>query len=237
MRRFIAITALAIGLVFGCIQGALWQFDRYQVRHANNELIRKNVALPSINEGEITQLSQKEIAFRKVRLQGSFVPSKEILVRNRYHEGKYGFGVLTLFNSQSGKKYWVDRGWVIAGKDALTPPVVQPITDEEVEITAYARIENLESQVRGSVIALPGKAASQLQAWNSQQSISTEPIYLDLIRSSKESFTPTVPTLLPELSDGPHLAYSFQWVLFSFLVIFAWYLVAREDRKNQPAKL
>lgn len=237
MRRFIAITALAIGLVFGCIQGALWQFDRYQVRHANNELIRQNVALPSINEGEIAQLSQREIAFRKVRLQGSFVPSKEILVRNRYHEGKYGFGVLTLFNSQSGKKYWVDRGWVIAGKDALTPPVVQPITDEEVEITGYARIENLESQVRGSVIALPGKAASQLQAWNSQQSISTEPIYLDLIRSSRESFTPTVPTLLPELSDGPHLAYSFQWVLFSFLVIFAWYLVAREDRKNQPAKL
>ena len=237
MRRFIAVTALAIGLIFGCIQGALWQFDRYQVRHANNELVRKNVALPTINETELTQLSQKEIAFRKVTLQGSFVPSKEILVRNRYHEGKYGFGVLTLFVSQAGKNYWVDRGWVIAGKDALTPPVVQPVTDEEVEITAYARMENLESQVRGSVIALPGKAASQLQAWNSQQSISTEPVYLDLISASKESFTPTVPTLLPELSDGPHLAYSFQWVLFSFLVIFAWYLVIREDRKNQPAKL
>ena len=237
MRRFIAVTALAIGLIFGCIQGALWQFDRYQVRHANNELVRKNVALPTINETELTQLSQKEIAFRKVTLQGSFVPSKEILVRNRYHEGKYGFGVLTLFVSQAGKNYWVDRGWVIAGKDALTPPVVQPVTDEEVEITAYARMENLESQVRGSVIALPGKRASQLQAWNSQQSISTEPVYLDLISASKESFTPTVPTLLPELSDGPHLAYSFQWVLFSFLVIFAWYLVIREDRKNQPAKL
>ena len=237
MRRFIAVTALAIGLIFGCIQGALWQFDRYQVRHANNELVRKNVALPTINETELTQLSQKEIAFRKVTLQGSFVPSKEILVRNRYHEGKYGFGVLTLFVSQAGKNYWVDRGWVIAGKDALTPPVVQPVTDEEVEITAYARMENLESQVRGSVIALPGKTASQLQAWNSQQSISTEPVYLDLISASKESFTPTVPTLLPELSDGPHLAYSFQWVLFSFLVIFAWYLVIREDRKNQPAKL
>lgn len=237
MRRFIAVTALAIGLIFGCVQGALWQFDRYQVRHANNELVRKNVALPTINEIALSQLNHEEIAFRKVTLQGSFVPTKEILIRNRYHEGKYGFGVLTLFVSNSGKSYWVDRGWVIAGKDATTPPLVQPVTDERVDITAFARVENLESQVRGSLIALPGKASSQLQAWNSQQSISTEPVYLDLITASNQSFIPAVPTPLPELSDGPHLAYSFQWVLFIFLVIFAWYLVIREDRKNQPAKL
>ena len=119
----------------------------------------------------------------------------------------------------------------------MTPPVVQPVTSEKVQITAYARIENLESQVRGSVIALPGKASSQLQAWNKEQAIQTEPVYFDLIDSSNTSFNPLVPTLLPELSDGPHLAYSFQWVLFIFLVIFAWYLVIREDRKNQPAKL
>ena len=237
MRRVIAVTALAIGLIFGCVQGALWQFDRYQVRHANNELIRNNVARPIINEVALSKLNQKEIAFRKVTLQGSFVPSKEILIRNRYHEGKYGFGVLTLFVSNSGKRYWVDRGWVIAGKDAMTPPVVQPVTDETVEITAFARVENIESQVRGSVIALPGKTASQLQAWNSQQSISTQPVYFDLISASNQSFTPVVPTPLPELNDGPHLAYSFQWVLFIFLVIFAWYLVIREDRRNQPEKL
>lgn len=237
MRRFIAVTTLAIGLIFGCVQGALWQFDRYQVRHTNNELIKKNIALPTLDEVSLRTLKPAEIAFRKISLTGSFAPEKEILIRNRYHEGKYGFGVLTLFASDNGKKYWVDRGWVIAGKDAMTPPVVQPVTSEKVQITAYARIENLESQVRGSVIALPGKASSQLQAWNKEQAIQTEPVYFDLIDSSNASFNPLVPTLLPELSDGPHLAYSFQWVLFIFLVIFAWYLVIREDRKNQPAKL
>lgn len=237
MRRFIAVTVLAIGLIFGCIQGALWQFDRYQVRHANNELIRNNIALPPLSEASLGTLEPAEIAFRKISIAGSFVPEKEILIRNRYHEGKYGFGVLTLFASENGKKYWVDRGWVIAGKDAMTPPAIQPITGESVLITAYARIENLESQVRGSLVALPGKASSQLQAWNEDQAIQTEPIYFDLIEASKASFTPAVPTSLPELSDGPHLAYSFQWVLFIFLVAFAWYLVIREDRKIQPAKL
>ncbi|MFM8897445.1 MAG: SURF1 family protein [Actinomycetota bacterium] len=237
MRRFLTVTLLAIGLIYGCVQGALWQFDRYEVRHAKNELIRNNISLPPLDEEALQSLQPSEIAFRKISVKGSFVPEKEILVRNRYFEGKYGFGVLTLFESENGKKYWVDRGWVIAGKDALTPPAVQPVTNENVLITAYARVENLESQVRGSVVALPSKAASQLQAWNKEQAIQTEPIYFDLIEASNSSFTPSVPTSLPELSDGPHLAYSFQWVLFIFLVAFAWYLVIREDRKAHPTKL
>lgn len=237
MRRFIAVTTLALALIFGCAQGALWQFDRYQVRHANNELIRKNTKLPALQETSLETLPQSRLAFRKILLKGSFEPENEILIRNRYHEGRYGFGVLTLFKGVNGKKYWVDRGWVIAGKDAQTPPQIQAITNEPLEITAYARIENLESQVRGSVIALPGKAASQLQKWNAEQAIQTEPIYFDLISVSNSTYNPTVPTSLPELSDGPHLAYSFQWILFIFLVVFAWFLVIREDRTSQPEKL
>jgi len=237
MRRLIAVTALALGLIYGCAQGALWQFDRYQVRHANNELIRTNTTLTSIGESDLEKLPSTQIAWRTIALSGNFLPEKQILIRNRYHEGKYGFGVLTLFESTQGKKYWVDRGWVIAGKDAMTPPVVQPVTTETVEIKSYVRIENLESQIRGSVFALPSKNASQLERWNKDQAVASEPFFFDLISSSNAAFTPAVPTALPELSDGPHLAYSFQWVLFIFLVIFAWYLVIREDRRNQSTKL
>ena len=236
MRRIVAVTTLALALIFGCAQGAIWQFDRYQVRHANNELIRQNISLPALEEESLQTLPQSQIAFRKVSLTGSFQPENEILVRNRYHEGKYGFGVLTLFKSVMGKTYWVDRGWVIAGKDAQTPPLVQSVTKESIDIIAYARVENLESEVRGSLIALPGKSSSQLQTWNAQKSIRTEPIYFDLISVSNNSYNPTVPTSLPELSDGPHLAYSFQWILFIFLVLLAWYLVIREDRKAHPEK-
>ena len=237
MRRLIAVTTLAIALIYGCAQGALWQFDRYQVRHANNEMIRMNVSLPALNESDFSKLPHSHIAFRKVNLSGSFQPQNEILIRNRYHEGKYGFGVLTLFVGETGKKYWVDRGWVIAGKDAKTPPAIRPVTNDPIQITAYARIENSESQVRGSLIALPGKSSSQLQTWNAQQAIQTEPIYFDLISANIESYNPAIPTPLPELSDGPHLAYTFQWILFIFLVALAWFLVIREDKKSQAEKL
>jgi cytochrome oxidase assembly protein ShyY1 len=239
MRRLIAVSTLALLLIFGCVQGALWQYERYEVRHANNELIRKNVSIAApLTEDDLNSKTASEIAWRSISLEGNFDPSKEFLIRNRYHEGKYGFGVITLFISDSGKRYWIDRGWVIAGKDAQTPPVIQKVDSLPVEITARVRTSEIETRVKGSVFALPGADSTpKLVKWNSEQAIETEPIYFDLISSSNPEVTPEVATALPELSDGPHLAYSFQWILFIFLVLFAWYLIIREDRKTQAPKL
>jgi len=239
MRRLVTISALALLLIFGCVKGAIWQYERYEIRHANNNLIRNNVAIATpLSEGDLKSREPSEIAWRTVLLAGSFDPSKEFLLRNRYHEGKYGFGVVTLFTSQSGKRYWVDRGWVLAGKDAQTPPIIQRVDGKVIEIMARVRVSDIESQVQGSVFALPRTdSTAKLVNWNSDQAIETERIYLDLISTSNPSVNPKVATALPELSDGPHLAYSLQWVLFIFLVALAWYLVFREDRRSQRLKL
>ena len=239
MRRLITVSTLALLLIFGCVQGALWQYDRYETRHSNNELIRKNISIAALlSEDDLSSKTASEISWRSISLEGNFDPSKEFLIRNRYHEGKYGFGVITLFISDSGKRYWIDRGWVIAGKDAQTPPVIQKVDSLPIEITARVRTSEIESRVQGSAFALPGADSTpKLVKWNSEQAIETEPIYFDLISSSNPEVTPEVATALPELSDGPHLAYSFQWILFIFLVLFAWHLVIREDRKAQAPKL
>ncbi|MFM7451184.1 MAG: SURF1 family protein, partial [Actinomycetota bacterium] len=112
MRRLITVSTLALLLIFGCVQGAFWQYERYEIRHANNELIRKNVSTAALlSEDDLSSKTTSEIAWRSISLEGNFDPSKEFLIRNRYHEGKYGFGVITLFISDSGKRYWIDRGW------------------------------------------------------------------------------------------------------------------------------
>ncbi|MBU3716021.1 MAG: SURF1 family protein [Candidatus Nanopelagicaceae bacterium] len=238
MKRIVGASLLAVILVALCIQGARWQFDRHEVRHAKNELIRANIAKAPIMESDLTILSLNEVAWRSIKLTGRFNPESEILVRNRYHEGKYGFGVVTLFQSSAGKSYWVDRGWVVAGKDALTPPETKPVSSELISIEGRVRVENIEAQISGTVFAVPGNdGGSQLARWNNEKAISTEPFYFDLVSSDNSTFTPDVPATLPELSDGPHLAYTVQWVLFAGLVLFGLYLVIREERKVQAEKL
>lgn len=237
MRKIATATFLAIALIYGCIQGSLWQYDRYQVRHASNELIKSNIVKPALSEYELNGSTKNEIAWRTIELIGKFVPEKELLIRNRYHEGKYGFHVVTLFESNSGARYWVDRGWVIAGANAQTPPKTQKVNSDQVSITARVRVEDIENQIRGSVFAAPGRGSNELEKWNEAEKISTSDEYLDLITSNNPAYTPEVPAALPEISDGPHLAYSFQWLLFAFLVVLAWFMVVREEKRAQTEKL
>lgn len=238
MRKILTATALAVALIYGCIQGALWQYDRHQVRHDKNSLILANINKPAITESQLINLNDTKRAWRETEITGSFIPTKEILVRNRYHEGKYGFGVITLFKSEQDNFFWVDRGWVVAGKDATTPPITMPVTGDKVEILARVRIANIENQIAGSVFAVPnGKDGKQLEKWNETGSVTTQDFYLDLISTSNSQFDPEVPSTLPEISDGPHLAYSLQWLIFAFLVALALFLVIREERKAQSEKL
>lgn len=238
MRKILTATALAVVLIYGCIQGALWQYDRHQVRHDKNSLILANINKPAITESQLINLNDAKRAWRETEIVGSFIPTKEILVRNRYHEGKYGFGVITLFKSEQDNFFWVDRGWVVAGKDATTPPITTPVTGDKVEILARVRIANIEDQIAGSVFAVPNrKDGKQLEKWNETGSVTTQDFYLDLISTSNPQFDPEVPSTLPEISDGPHLAYSLQWLIFAFLVALALFQVIREERKAQSEKL
>jgi cytochrome oxidase assembly protein ShyY1 len=131
----------------------------------------------------------------------------------------------------------VDRGWVKAGADAQTPPEVKIVDSADVTITARVRVEDIESQISGTVFALPGNdGKAKLTKWDNERSLVTEPIYFDLISASRAALNPDVPTRIPELSDGPHLAYTVQWVLFALMVLFALYLVIREERKLHAEK-
>ena len=238
MKRFISLTLLALFLVTICLQAARWQYHRYEERHERNNIIRTNLKERTDEETLLSAINSPEkVAWKKISLSGRFEPSKEILVRNRYHDGYYGYGVVTLFISDNSKKYWVDRGWVRAGKDAQTPPVTQKVTSEKIAIEARVRAEKIENQLGGTLFALPGKSGSQvLERWNGSAAIETEPFYLDLLATTPNIFTPSAPTLLPEISDGPHLAYTFQWIIFALLIVLGWFLVMREDRKAQLEK-
>jgi cytochrome oxidase assembly protein ShyY1 len=112
-------SVVALALIALCLVAAQWQYNRGVDRHQRNFLIEKNIAAPEAQLASAeADLTANE--WRTVNTTGSFEVSKTILIRNRYFEGKYGFEFLTLFVNTQGQKFWVDRGWIIAGKDALT---------------------------------------------------------------------------------------------------------------------
>jgi len=215
---------IALLLVIFCLWGSQWQYHRGVDRHARNAVIEERIAQSPIALTSVTG-TLADYEWQPVSTSGSFNKEKQILLRNRYNDGKYGYEVLTLFTSTDNKSFWVDRGWVQAGATATTPPVLTPLPEGEVTINGRLRLDS--SLPRGSFFALPGKGEGLVSELNAQSQLNTEKFYIDLLSGSQASLTPEVPAQLPELSDGPHMAYALQWIFFGGLVIYGRILIRR----------
>ena len=215
---------IAIFLIAGCLWAAQWQYHRGVDRHARNSMIQAHIDLTPISLGS-AQTVPANFEWQSVTTAGVFNSEHQILLRNRYSEGTYGFEVLPLFTSQENQRFWVDRGWVQAGKTASTPPEISPVPTGIVEITGRLRLDS--SLPQGAFFAIPASGDTLVRELNAQSRMQTENFYIDLLSGSDSSLTPSVTAQLPELSDGPHMAYALQWLFFTGLVVYGRILIRR----------
>ena len=218
---------IAVLLVLLCLWAAQWQFNRGLDRQARNDAIEKNTSRTI--EPLVSLISDvKSHEWQTTTITGIFDTSQQILLRNRYFEGVYGFQLLTRFETVDGKSFWVDCGWLKAGANALTPPEIPDLPRDEVTIQGRLRLDS--SLPRGAFFALPSDGSQGLISQANAQSSTrvSENFYLDLLTGDRPELTPAVPAELPELSDGPHMAYALQWVFFGGLVIYGRILIRRD---------
>jgi surfeit locus 1 family protein len=226
--KSIAITLLAIFGMSICVSAAQWQFDRGQSRHAENVRVKQLLTQSPI------ELNDKEVfpTWSKVKLNGSFDGTHEVLVRGRYRADKYGFDVLTLFRPINTKPIWVNRGWVAAVGDATETPIPPAAPNERVEIIGLLRSFNQSSTTTGSLIALPAPKVGKIQLSELNENFNETRFdsYLQLTSDLGES---PIPADLPTFSDGPHYAYTLQWSFFVLLILAGRVLIAREELRSK----
>ena len=215
---------VAIALVCLCIWAAQWQYHRGIDRHARHSLIIAQSKLPTIDVKNLAANIDK-YEWRTISINGVFDESNQILLRNRYNDGVYGFEQLTLFRFDN-RSIWVDRGWVKAGSDATVPPTLQPTKSDIVSITGRLRLDS--SLPQGKFFAVSNTAQKNLiSQLDARKGIQTEDFYIDLISVTESSMNPAASAELPELSDGPHMAYALQWIFFAGLVIYGRRLIRK----------
>ena len=226
--KSIAITLLAIFGIYICVSAAQWQFDRGHNRHAENLRVKQLLTQSPI------ELNEKEVfpTWSKVKLNGNFDSTHEVLVRGRYRADKYGFDVLTLIRPINTKPIWVNRGWVAAVGDATETPIPPAAPNGRVEIIGLLRSFNQSSTSTGSLIALPAPKVGKIQVseLNENFNESRFETYLQLTSDLGES---PIPADVPTFSDGPHYAYTLQWSFFVLLILAGRVLIAREELRSK----
>jgi cytochrome oxidase assembly protein ShyY1 len=216
--RWIAGHLLAIVGVVAFVSLGFWQLRRLDDRRSFND------AVETALEGPATDLETALAAgseYRRVRVEGEFDPSTEVLVL-RSRAGTSGHHVLTPLLLGDGSAVLVDRGWVPLSFDS-TPVAQAPPPSGRVGVEGL-----LWPSQAGSVPDELPTVARRIDPAIVDPFVDSAVIggrYLVLESPATEPYP--IPVGTPELTEGSHLSYAVQWFLFAAVVVAGYPLLLR----------
>lgn len=218
-----------LAMAVGCVVLARWQWHRLEDRRIDNALISQGLSSEPAALAELTRTAQDgdAVDWRRTTVSGRYDAADQVVVRNRSLSGSTGYYVATPMTTSDGARVWVVRGWIPAGPDARTPSTVPTPPAGVVEVTGYARPFETAVDETG----LPPGQIQRLSTDNLQESTSATPFWLQAIdedpagRDAPDRLAP------PSLSEGPHLGYAVQWVLFSIGAVVGGVVLIRRQRE------
>lgn len=230
-RWITLIIAVPVGIVL-CLLLSDWQWNRYEGRKSSNEVQAANMALPTQGAeqvmppgSEITDANR----WRTVTATGTYLPAAEVLVRKRPMQNSNGFWVVTPLVTANREVLVVNRGWIRADADAKSTPTVPPPPTGTV--TVEGRIEPSSPSQGPRPSDLPAGQVSTLdvQSIGTLAGATVLPGYIDLIASEPPQAAGLTPIPAPEISEGPHLSYSMQWIAFAVMFVVGLVLLLRRE--------
>ena len=239
-KRWIRWIALACVFAVACGFLANWQWNRrVQVlkvihridRNYDHSVVPLEVLVP--NTGRFALKHE----YRPVLISGQYLVPKSVLLRNQVNDGNPGFDQLVPFQLDSGRIVVVDRGWLSTGDRQDLPDSIPAMPTGHIR--AVGRLIHLQQP--DSRFAPMGQAMainpSQLnKRWGFAAGELYSGAYLQLaVEDPKPAVYPTL-AVKPDITEGNHLSYAFQWVLFAVLAFVAIFANVRKDLQELRAE-
>ena len=176
-------------------------------------------------------LSRDSKVFSRVRVRGRYDPSHLFFIDNRIHLGQPGVEVVQAFQSRSGQRLLIDRGWMSV-PDRLFPIIPPATPEDEVEIIGLLLPDfgvgfTLESSQPSLVDPVGPILVQQFDLEFMSGLANTEPEYLLRLRGGEPGALTTLPFTLP-MGSQRHLAYAVQWFGLAVASIIIWLYLARK---------
>ena len=227
-------TLLVLSFTTACWFLSQWQFDRQAEVVAKNNLIEANYnAKPQSLDSLLTteEAWQSKLEFRSVSVEGRYVPDQSFLVRNRPLNAFPGFLQLVAFRTDQGTVLWIERGWLPTGSETDTPDVVPAVDD--AKRTIQVRLRPAEPDLDRTA---PQGQLSSIYLEEISKRLDDKNVYSQAYgRLISES--PKLPTgqliSKPVLSEGNHLSYAMQWILFGLMAIGAVFWTLSQERRRK----
>jgi surfeit locus 1 family protein len=150
-------TLAAVVLLVLLVSLGNWQVRRAAEKRDIAERFERMTAAAALTLPAGGEVGAEDLVFRRVGVEGSFVPEHAIYLDNKVHRGVAGYHVLTPLRIGQGPMHvLVNRGWIAAGPSRAELPRVetpaQPVRIEGIAVLPPRRIMELSAQtVEGKV--------------------------------------------------------------------------------------
>jgi cytochrome oxidase assembly protein ShyY1 len=225
-----------IGFHLLCILGvilmvylSLWQFHRLDDRKAFNREVTERSSLSVVDVSTLDISDPAAVQWRPAGARGTYLPDEQVLIVNRSQGGVAGMNVLTPLLLDDGRAIIVNRGFIALN---ATPPAAP---SGEVKVVGLLR--STEGRTTGQAREASGELTEffRLDIARLQEQIEPELLNVALVAEVSEPADSTTlrPVSSPELSEGSHLSYAIQWLIFATAVIVGWILAVRKSISNR----
>jgi cytochrome oxidase assembly protein ShyY1 len=225
-----------IGFHLLCILGvilmvylSLWQFHRLDDRKAFNREVTERSSLSVVDVSTLDISDPAAVQWRPAGARGTYLPDEQVLIVNRSQGGVAGMNVLTPLLLDDGRAIIVNRGFIALN---ATPPAAP---SGEVKVVGLLR--STEGRTTGQAREASGELTEffRLDIARLQEQIEPELLNVALVAEVSEpaDSTTLLPVSSPELSEGSHLSYAIQWLIFATAVIVGWILAVRKSTSNR----
>ncbi len=212
-----------------------WQLRRLDERQEANAQVAAAMSAPPVDisvgaQGDGLLLRD----YSAVVATGHYIATDEVLIGHRSYLGQAGYWLLTPLRTTDDQVVAVVRGWVprrqVAGVDSrpsAPPPGV-------VEISGIAFASQAEGRQGETVAgARPELSRVDLALVEEVLGYPVAPRWIQLAQQQPPAVDLPVPVPPPELNDGPHLSYAFQWFFFSLGAVVVYWLILRRARRGR----
>ncbi len=230
---WLALTLVVFGFAVTCYTVlAPWQFDRHTERQTQNDAVSTSFSERPRPLAEVLPEGRSpgpDTEWRRVVVEGTYLPEHEVIARLRTVQGEPAFEVLTPLRTTSGRVVLVDRGY-LRPDNGDVPSYAAPPTGV-VRVEARVRADETDPQHRDAFADASTQGKLHTYAIDSRTvaratGLEISPGYVQLTEG-QPGVLGALP--LPVLQAGPYFSYALQWVAFGTMAILGWgYFTVRE---------
>lgn len=243
-RGWILATVLAIAGAAVCVRLGIWQLDRLEQRRAFNDQVTSMRALSPLDLNTDDSSNLNTMEYRGVTAQGEFDFANQIVIRNQYYDGRYGYHLLTPLLLPDGRAVLIDRGWIPSEGNDSPAGWTRYATASPAEVRGVMRLGQSKPDLGGIPDPTLAPGQSRLDIWNfvniqriqSQLSYALLPVYIQLDVDASDTEPPIPQQPIIELTEGPHFGYALQWFTFAAILLIGYPFFIRRQMTEQASQ-